>query len=129
MPIAIREDMLSGDSLLEKFTHARALGAAGVEFASAGLTENVPEIIEAIEQTGVQAAAVNFGHGRFVDPDPAERELALEGLRRAIVDAHDIGAAGVSWAQADGSGSARAMAAARVALRMRGTPRLEWRGV
>ena len=95
MPIAVREDMLSGDSLLEKFTHARALGVAGVEFQNVGLTERVPEIIEAIDQTGVRTAAVNFGHGRFVDADPAERELALAGLRQAIVDAHDIGAVGV----------------------------------
>jgi sugar phosphate isomerase/epimerase len=95
MPIAIREDLLGGDTLLQKFQHARALGVAGVEFGSARLTERVPAIVEAMEQTGVLAAAVNFGSGHFVDPDPAERERALTGLRQAIVDAHDIGAAGV----------------------------------
>src|SRR5690349_3604665 len=95
MPIAIREDLLDGHSLLDKFTHAQSLGVAGVEFWSDGLTERVPEIIDAIDATGVVAAAVNFGPGRFVDPDPAERELALKGLRQAIVDALDIGAVGV----------------------------------
>lgn len=95
MPIAIREDLLSGDSLLQKFTHARDLGVEGVEFGSAGLTARVPEIVDAMVETGVMTAAVNFGSGRFVDPDPAEREKALAGLRQAIVDAHDIGAAGV----------------------------------
>jgi sugar phosphate isomerase/epimerase len=95
MPIAIREALLSGDTLLQKFRHARDLGAAGIEFESAGLTEKVPEIVDAIIETGVLAAAVNFGSGRFVDPDPAERETALTRLRQAIVDALDIGAAGV----------------------------------
>jgi sugar phosphate isomerase/epimerase len=96
MPIAIREDLLSGNSLLEKFRHAQALGAAGVEFWSDGLTDAVPDVIDAIEQTGVQAAAIYLIPGMdFVSPDPAERERALAGLRQAIVDAHDIGAAGV----------------------------------
>ncbi len=96
MPIAVQEDMLMGDSLLEKFERAAELGVDGIEFWGRGLTEKVPEIVAAAERTGVRAAAVNHGsQGNLLDPDPAERERALALLRQSIVNAVDIDAAGV----------------------------------
>src|SRR4051812_749347 len=56
MPIAIQEDLLSGTYSIEKFQHARDLGADGVEVWSANLTDRVPEIIMAIQQTGLRIA-------------------------------------------------------------------------
>ena len=61
MPIAIQEDLLSGNSLLQKFQHAQALGVPGIEFWGAGLTAKVPDIARAMQETGVRAAAVNHG--------------------------------------------------------------------
>ncbi|MFN8449745.1 MAG: sugar phosphate isomerase/epimerase family protein [Anaerolineae bacterium] len=97
MPIAIQEDMLTGDRLIEKFETARALGVDGIEFWGAGLTENVPEIVAAMQATGLRAAPVNQGGslGRLLDPLPAERERALANLRQSIMNACDIGAPGV----------------------------------
>ncbi|MEP7292260.1 MAG: sugar phosphate isomerase/epimerase family protein [Chloroflexota bacterium] len=96
MPIAIQEDMLTGSTILEKFRHAQALGVAGIEFWGTGLTAKVPEIALAMAETGIRAAAVNHGwQGNLLDPDPAERERALAHLRQSIVNAVDIGAAGV----------------------------------
>ncbi len=97
MLIAIQEDMLMGESLLEKFERAAELGVDGIEFWGRGLTEKVPEIAAAIQQTGVRAAAVNHGGslGRLLDPLPEERERALATLRQSICNAVDIGAAGV----------------------------------
>lgn len=96
MPIAIQENMLSGGSTLEKFRQARALGFDGIEFEGAGLTAKVPEIVDAMVETGVMAAAVNHGaQGNLLAPDPAERERALARLRQSVVNAVDIGAAGV----------------------------------
>lgn len=96
MPIAIQETMLNGSTMLEKFQHARALGVAGIEFEGAGLTAKVPEIVEAMLETGVLAATVNHGaQGNLLDPDPAERDRALARLRQSVVNAVDIGAAGV----------------------------------
>ncbi len=96
MPIAIQEDMLTGSTMLEKFEHARALGAAGIEFWGAGLVETVPQIVEAMLATGVRAASVNHGRqSELLSPDPAERERALAQLRQSITCACDLGAAGV----------------------------------
>jgi sugar phosphate isomerase/epimerase len=96
MPIAIQEDMLTGSTLLEKFEHARALGVPGIEFWGEGLTEKVPDIAEAMAQTGVLASSVNHGRqGELLSPDPAEREQALAQLRQSIMNACDIGAPGV----------------------------------
>lgn len=96
MPIAIQEDMLTGSTLLEKFEHARALGVAGIEFWGAGLPAKVPEIVDAMVQTGVRAASVNHGRqSELLSPDPAERERALAELRQSITCACDLGAVGV----------------------------------
>jgi sugar phosphate isomerase/epimerase len=96
MPIAIHEDRLSGSNLIEKFQHARDLGAQGVEFLGAGLTERVPEIVAAMQQTGLRTAAINHGRQRnLLDPDPEERERALKQLRESITNAVDLDAAGV----------------------------------
>lgn len=97
MPIAIQEDLLSGSSLLEKFRHAQALGVDGIEFWADGLTEKVPEIVDAMLETGVVASAVNQGaaQGDLLHPAPAERERALANLRQSVMNAVDIGAAGV----------------------------------
>jgi sugar phosphate isomerase/epimerase len=96
MPIAIQEDMLTGNTILEKFQHAQALGVPGIEFWGFGLTPKVPEIVAAMEQIGVRAASVNHGRqGRLLDPHPAERDRALVQLRQSIMDAADIGAMGV----------------------------------
>lgn len=96
MPIAIQEDMLTGDSLLAKFEHARALGVDGIEFWGAGLTAKVPDIALAMQQTGLRAGPINHGRiGSLLDPNPAEREMALTHLRQSIMNACDIGAPGV----------------------------------
>jgi sugar phosphate isomerase/epimerase len=96
MPIAVQEDMLPGRTLLEKFEQAKALGIEGIEFWGRGLSAKVPQIVEAMQRTGVKAAAVNHGaQSRLLDPDPAERERALAELRQSIMDAADIGALGV----------------------------------
>jgi len=96
MSIAIQEDSLRGSSMTEKFQHARDLGAEGVELWGAGLTEKVPEILAAMDSTGVRVAAIHHGRQRnLLDPDPDERERALKQLRESITNAVDLDAAGV----------------------------------
>lgn len=96
MRFAIQEDMLPGKTALERFQNARALGFTGVEVWGKGLTPRVPEIAEAIEQTGVVVSAVNHGRqGRLLDPDRDEREQALAEFRQSVVDGVDLGASGV----------------------------------
>jgi sugar phosphate isomerase/epimerase len=94
--VAIQEDMLPGRTILEKFEQAKALGIQGIEFWGRDLSPKVPQIVEAVERTGVKAASVNHGRqARFLDPHPIERERALTELRQSIMDAVDIGAKGV----------------------------------
>ncbi|MBI1279890.1 MAG: TIM barrel protein [Anaerolineaceae bacterium] len=96
MRLAIQEDMLAGNTTLERFENARALGLEGVEVWGSGLTSRVPELIEAAQQTGVVVSAVNHGQqGRLLDPDRAERERALAAFRQSVVDGVDLGAVGV----------------------------------
>ncbi len=96
MPIAIHENMLTGSRLTDKFAQARALGADGIEIDGADLTDRIPEIAQALADTGLKIAAVNYGRqGTLVSPDGADRERALAKLRQTIVNATDLGAAGV----------------------------------
>ncbi len=96
MRLAIQEDMLTGKTTLERFQNAHALGFSGIEVWGAGLTSRVPELAEAVEQTGIVISAVNHGRqGRLLDPDRDERERALAAFRQSVVDGVDLGAAGV----------------------------------
>ena len=96
MKIAIQEDMLPGRSLTEKFENARRLGADGVEVWGKDLDSRTEDIAQAMRATGVPVAAINHGRqGRFLSPDPAEREAALAELRCSITCAADLQAKGV----------------------------------
>jgi len=96
MRLAIQEDMLPGETPLEKCELAKALGFQGIEYWGAGLTARVPDIVAAIQQTGVVAAAVNYGtQGRLIDADRPSREAALVAFRACVVNAVDVHAAGV----------------------------------
>jgi sugar phosphate isomerase/epimerase len=96
MKLAIQEDMLVGKSAPQRFEEARRLGFDGVEVWGPGLTERVPELVAASQQTGLPISAVNHGsQGRLIDPDRAERERALALLRQSICNAVDLSATAV----------------------------------
>lgn len=96
MRLAIQEDMLSGKTTLERFQQAQRLGFKGIEVWGKGLTVRVPELVQAMQQTGVVVSAINHGRqGRLLDPDRTERERALAAFRQSVVDGVDLGAGGV----------------------------------
>jgi sugar phosphate isomerase/epimerase len=96
MLIALQEDMLLGVTPMERFEQAKALGVDGVEVWGAGLTERVPELMEAAIRSGVPISTVNNGRqSGLLDPDPMERARALDELRSSIMCASDLGAKGV----------------------------------
>jgi sugar phosphate isomerase/epimerase len=96
MRLAIQEDMLPGETPLEKCEQAKALGFQGIEYWGAGLTARVPDIVAAIQRTGVVAAAVNYGtQGQLINADRPSREAALAAFRACVVNAVDLHAAGV----------------------------------
>lgn len=93
MKFAVQEHLLSGRSVVDKLKHAQALGLNGIEFFAEGLTERVPEIVAALEQTGLQVAAVNLGRrDGYLSPLLVEREQAISTMRQAMADALDLGA-------------------------------------
>jgi sugar phosphate isomerase/epimerase len=101
MKLAIQEDMLLGRTMLEKFELARQLGFDGVEFWGSTVSRQVEAITEAMAHTGLKTSGINVGRqAKLLGADPAERELALEQLRRAITDAADLGAEGVVFVPA-----------------------------
>lgn len=96
--IVIQEDMLPGPRPADRFAQAAALGVQGIEFWSATLAAQADDIQHLSGRNGVVAASVNHGRrSRFLDPDPAERERALNELREAIMLAGRVGAAGVVY--------------------------------
>ncbi len=96
MRLAIQEDMLPGKTTLERFETAKSFGFQGVEVWGSGLTARVPELVEAIQKTGMLISAVNHGPQRhLIDPDRPGREKALAELRQSVVDGVDLGATGV----------------------------------
>lgn len=98
MKFAIQEDMLPGRTLRTRLQNARALGFDGVEFWSEGLSARVPEVAEALADSGLSAAAVNMGRvDGFLYPDARQRDHAVSNMRQAMADALDIGAAGVTF--------------------------------
>jgi sugar phosphate isomerase/epimerase len=61
-----------------------------------GLSDRVPALAEAVQQTGVKVAAVHMGRqDGYIAPDLDEREAAINTLRQAFADAADLGAAHV----------------------------------
>jgi sugar phosphate isomerase/epimerase len=96
MKIAVQEDMLPGRTLHDKLFYARDIGVQGVEFQSFGLTERVPQIVEALHTAGLAASAVNMGRrDGFLYPERSERERAIGEMRQAMADAVDMGASAV----------------------------------
>ncbi|GAB4522671.1 MAG: sugar phosphate isomerase/epimerase [Anaerolineae bacterium] len=95
MRLAIQESMLPGDTTLARVQHARDLGLAGVEFEAEGLSARVSEIVDALAQTGLEAAAVNMGTTTLLHPEFARREEAIVHLRQAMTNALDLGTVGV----------------------------------
>lgn len=94
--LAIREDLLSGQTTMERFVYAARLGIPAVELSADGLGERIDEVVEAMAATGLEIAAIDHGpRGGILHVDPGERERALAELRQSICDAADLGASGV----------------------------------
>jgi L-ribulose-5-phosphate 3-epimerase len=82
-------------SVLEKFKALKAAGFDGVEPMS---HMDRDEVSKALEESGLKAASVccaTHWNKPLSDPNPAAREVGLEGLRQALRDAKHYGATSV----------------------------------
>ena len=96
--LAIQEDMLPGKSAHERLSNAKRLNLSGVEFWADGLTDRVPEIADALQQTGISACGVNLGRlDGYLSADWQTREDAISAMRQAMANAVDLEAKYVSF--------------------------------
>jgi len=96
MKLACQESLVPGASLKEKCENLLSYGYEGIEFGGRGLKERVPEVLKALEATGMKASTICSGYGgALLANDPARRREAVEGIKELFKVASDIGAVGV----------------------------------
>src|SRR5919202_3310405 len=96
MRLSIRENMVPGSTLLEKFRNLRQLGFDGVEITTSSSLEKAEEIQAATQETGIQPSITSArGGGCLIDPRKEERDMAVRGHIEALELAARVGAYGV----------------------------------
>jgi len=96
MKLSIRENMVPGATLREKFQNLQQLGFDGVELTSSSSPERVDEINALRRETGVQPS-ITSGRlgGCLIDARKEERDLAVRSHMEALEVAAAVGAVGV----------------------------------
>jgi sugar phosphate isomerase/epimerase len=96
MRLSIRENMVPGASIAEKFRNLRQLGFDGIEMTTNSDLDKADEILAATRETGVQPSITSAkGGGCLIDPRKEERDMAVKGHIEALQLAAKIGAYGV----------------------------------
>jgi len=96
MKIACQEGLVPGDNLGERLEKLSRWGYKGIELGGGGIFDRQKEIVEALKNSDVKASTICAGYrGCFLDPHPAERQLAMDDMRRLLDLAGTIGAVGV----------------------------------
>jgi len=91
--LAVHERLLPGDTAAQRVKAAAEAGFAGIEYDADGLAARVPDIVAALRDAPVVAAAVHMGfHLDFLSQSEPTRQRALDALRFALTDAQDIDA-------------------------------------
>src|SRR3954453_14904547 len=85
MRLSIRENMVPGATLLEKFRNLRQLGFDGIEITTSSSLEQADEIQAAMKETGIQPSITSTrGGGCLIDPRKEERDMAVKGHVEAL---------------------------------------------
>ncbi len=96
MKLACQENQVPGDSLGEKLSNLQSWGYAGIEFVGGQFWERVDEINQACANSSVKPSTICAGYrGCFLDPDPEERQIALDDSQKILAAAGQIGAVGM----------------------------------
>ena len=95
MKLSVREEMVPGSNLTEKFRNLKKLGFDGIEIGPSSRHESIDEIKQATEETGVQPSITTpIGGGALVEMRKEERDRAMTSSRTALEIASEIGAVG-----------------------------------
>jgi sugar phosphate isomerase/epimerase len=92
---AIRENMVPGKSLRERFENLQRLGIAGIELTATRPAHHLEEIKELTQQTGVVPCICSTHEGAILDARKPERDAYLTSLEEAIRACGDVGGVGV----------------------------------
>jgi sugar phosphate isomerase/epimerase len=96
MKLSIRENMVPGTGIREKFRNLQRLGFDGIEITTSSSLEMADEICAARDETGVQPCITSArGGGCLIDPRKEERDMAVKGHIEALELAARVGAYGV----------------------------------
>lgn len=95
MRLSIRENMVPGGTLLEKFRNLEQLGFDGIEITTSSSLEHAEEILAAKQATGIQPSITSARGGCLIDSRKSERDLAVQAHIEALELAAQIGAYGV----------------------------------
>ena len=96
MKLACQEGLVPGDSLAEKLASLETWGYEGIEFWGTEIWERVDEINEACANSSVKPSTICAGYGGcFLDPDPEQRQIALDDSKKILAAAGQMGAVGL----------------------------------
>lgn len=96
MKLASQENLVAGDKLAEKLAKLEDWGYEGVELQGRGLPERLGEVKQALKGRKIKASSICAGYrGCLLDPDPAQRDLAMNDIKDLLVIGGDIGVVGL----------------------------------
>jgi len=94
--LACQEGIVKGSNLGERLAKLDRWGFEGIEFWGARLWERQGEIETALEESSVRVSTICAGYGGCpLDPDPAQREIAVNDTKRLLRVAGSLGAVGL----------------------------------
>jgi sugar phosphate isomerase/epimerase len=111
MKFSVREYMVPGRTLREKFENMAKIGLAGVELTTSYSPDQLEEILAASRATGIVPVIFPAGAGGILDARPQEREQAIANLKQALSMCAAAGGLGV-------------ILPPLIAVKMQGRPRL-----
>lgn len=102
--ICSRMEVIPGKELEEKFAKMKAWGMEGAE-VNVDLYGREEQIRRALANAGLTAAMTNFGRnpGNIISPDPQERQLGIDSMKRKLEAAGKVGCAGMLYVPLFGS--------------------------
>lgn len=93
---ACQDHLPPGKTLAERLTNLRAYGFDAVELLGWGLQQRLPETRIALEASGLPVSAICAGfEGSLLHPEPAQRRIALDGIKRLLEVAEELHAGGL----------------------------------
>ncbi len=96
MKLACQENLVPGANLEEKLAKLEEWGYRGVELQGGNLRERVSEVKRALKGRKIKACSICAGYqGCLLDPDRAQRDLAMNDIKELLTVGGDLGVVGV----------------------------------